>query len=399
MSLFSIVKQDILKNKEIKTSGRFIGVPMPFKRLSEYIPLCAERGQSIGILGATGSGKSRFTRWLWVYSVYMFYKATGYAVKVIYFPLEDSKEKVMRNMICHYLHEIYGIYINLQELDSKGTRILSDDMEAKLNEAEEFFKEFETVVTIVDGYNEPTKIYEFCKEYAMRTGHTETYKINMDGKMVEQYRYIAHGDVHTIVIIDNMSNIDIEEGQPDERRSVVHLCRNLVRGRLCNFFNFTVVQVLQQDFASERQSFNRDGDSVIAKLEPSLAGIGDSKTISRSMHIVYGLFHPARFGIIHYPKPTKSHPETYRLDILGNRFRSLHILKANDTDFGMRIPFNFDAVSENMTELPELGSEQLTEMYRRIQEKHPDKFSKLKRIELPKAYVEEEDEELEEPPF
>lgn len=387
--LYDIVSKDILKNKDIKTSGGFTGIPMPFERLKDYIPLSAERGQSVGVLAATGAGKSRFTRWMWIYHAYKFHKETGYPLKIIYLPLEDSKEKVMRNMICHYLHELYGTFINLQELDSKGQRTLPDFVQQQLVEAEEFFTEFESVVTVIDGLNEPTEIFEYLQDYAKKTGETVKYKVGEKW----QFRYIPHNNVHTIVIVDNMSNIDREEGLGSERESIVHFCKTLVRGRLCNFFNFTVVQVLQQDFASERQSYTRDGDSIIEKLEPSLAAIGDSKTIARSMHIIYGMFHPSRFGIASYPKPTKYNKEYYRIDLLGNRFRSLSVLKANDVDFGMKIPFNFDAVTENMKELPPLGSQELQGIYSKIQQKQVGNYSKSEPVQQEYKPFDEEDDE------
>lgn len=377
MAIYDIVQKEIFKNKVIKESGGFNGITMPFTRLADYIPVI-EKGQSIGILGATGSGKSRFTRWMFIYNAYKFYKETGYLIKILYLPLEDSKEKVYRNLICHYLFEIYGIYINLQELDSKGQRILPEFVKEKLIEAEDFFKEFEKIVTIVDGYNQPTEIFNYCKDYALATGKIEKYNIEIEGKITEQSRYVANNDVHTIVIVDNMSNIDIESGTKDEREAIVKFCKTYVRGRLCNFFKFTVVQVLQQDFASERQSFTRDGDSIIGKLEPSLAGIGDSKTIARSMHLVLGIFHPSRFGIISYPPPSRHDPNnTYRLDILGNRFRALLVLKANDTDFGQKVAFNFDAVAENMSELPLPQTPEIDAIYNKIKQKGGGKFSKI----------------------
>jgi len=377
--LFNIVKDEINKNKKIKESGHYVGIPIPFPRLAQFVPII-EKGQSIGVLAATGAGKSRFCRWLFIYHCYKFYKETGYPIKIIFYPLEDSKEKVYRNMICHYLHELYGIYINLQELDSKGDRVLPNFVQEKLEEATEFFKEFETVVSIVDGMHQPTEIFNYCKDYALQTGKIEKYYVETEGRKTEQVRYVANNNVHTIIVIDNMSNIDVEDGAKTEREAMVKFCKTYVRGRLCNFFKFTVVQVLQQDFDSERQSFTKDGASIVAKLKPSLAALGESKTISRSMHLVFGIFHPARFGLIQYPVPTKHSPESYRLDILGNRFRSLSVLKANDTDFGMEVAFNFDAVSENMTELPALKTPELENLYEKIIHNHPEKFSRLKRV-------------------
>lgn len=392
MDLYKIVKEKLIKNKELREQGGYIGVPQKFSRLADYIPLTCERGKSIGILGATGAGKSRYTRDVYLYHPYKFYKETGYPLKIILFGLEDSKEKIMSNIICHYIHEKYGYYITLQELNSSGKRVLPDEVIEKLEEATEFFKDFEKIVTIVDAKNEPTALYKFCEDYAMRTGEVKTYEIEVSGKKVKQTRYVPHNNVHTIIIVDNISNVEQEEGQVDERRSIIHLCRDLIRGRLCNFFGFTVVQVLQQDFASERQQFSKDGQTIVAKLEPSLASIGDSKTIARSMHEIYGIFHPARFGLISYPMPNKYVKEYYRLDILENRFRSISVLKANDTDFGMKLPIYFDAVSETMTELPQLGTEELTQLYKKIMDKNPEKFTKM-------LTLKHDEDEIEESPF
>ena len=397
MSFYKVVKDAIKKNKLIKKEGGFVGIPVPFKRLADYIPVI-ERGHSIGLLGATGSGKSRFARWLFLYHVYKFSRDTGYPVRILFFPLEDSKEKVYRNLICHYMFEQYGIYINLAELDSKGERMLPDFVEEKLDEAEAFFADFEKVVIMVDGIHTPTAIYKYCENYATSTGKIFAYTVEVEGEKIEQLRYIANNDVHTVIIVDNLSNIDIEEGAEDERQAIVRFGKKYVRERLCNFFKFTCVQILQQDFQSERQSFNRDGGTIIAKLEPSLAGIGDSKTVARSMHIVLGLFNPSRFDLIQYPIPSKHDPQNcYRLDILGNRFRSLSVLKANDSDFGMKVAFNFDAVSEVMTELPKPKTPELEAVYQKIREKYPDKFAKVKNVVYP--VNEKQNDELEEAPF
>lgn len=392
MSLYKIVKDSIKRNKLTKAAGGYVGIPIPFKRLADYVPVI-EQGHSIGILGATGSGKSRFTRWLFLYHVYQFSKEHNYPVKIIYFPLEDSKEKVYRNLICHYLHEKYGIYISLAELDSKADRVLPDFVEDKLDEAEAFFSDFEKIVTMVDGIHTPTQIYKYCERYAVATGKIVAYDEIVEGDVIKQKRYESNYGTHVVVIVDNLSNIDIEEGSPTEREAIVTFGKKYVRERLCNFFKFTVVQVLQQDFQSERQSFTRDGGTIISKLEPSLAGIGDSKTVARSMHLVLGLFNPSRFDIVQYPIPSKHDPtNTYRLDILGNRFRSLHILKANDTDVGLKVAFNFDAINEVMTELPKPKTAEIEHIYNRIREKHPERFAKVKQSGFKPIEIDDEEE-------
>jgi energy-coupling factor transporter ATP-binding protein EcfA2 len=398
--IFERVKNSILRNKEIKEAGGYIGLPCPFPRLSQYIPVI-ERGQSIGLLGSTGSGKSRLARYMFLYHPYKFYKDTGYPIRIFLLALEDNKEKVYRNLICHYLHDLYGIYITLQELDSKGDRILPQFIVDKITEAEAFFKEFEEVVTIVDGIHTPNAIGKYFESYALRTGKIESVNINIEGREVKQSRYIADYEVHTLIVIDNLSNIDVEETLPTEREAMTYFCKKIVRERLVNYFGFTVVQIMQQDFQSERQSFTKDGGTIVSKLEPSLAAIGESKVISRSMHLIFGLFNPSRFDLIQYPIPSKHRPgNTYRLDILGNRFRSLSVLKANDSDFGMKLAFTFDAVSEVMTELPKPETPEIEEIYNKIRGKNPEKFAKIKNVlEKPTGFKPLIEDDTDENPF
>jgi hypothetical protein len=182
---------------------------------------------------------------------------------------------------------------------------------------------------------------------------------------------------------------------------MTYFCKKIVRERLVNYFGFTVVQIMQQDFQSERQSFTKDGGTIVSKLEPSLAAIGESKVISRSMHLIFGLFNPSRFDLIQYPIPSKHRPgNTYRLDILGNRFRSLSVLKANDSDFGMKLAFTFDAVSEVMTELPKPETPEIEEIYNKIRGKNPEKFAKIKNVlEKPTGFKPLIEDDTDENPF
>lgn len=365
MSLFKTVRNEILQNAALKESGEYIGIPVPFPRLAEYIPVW-DKGQSIGILGPTGSGKSRVTRYIYIYQAYKFCKETGYKLKILYFPLEDNKEKVYKNVIAHYLHEVHNITISLKELDSKCDKPLSPMIQEKIVEAEEYFREFESVVTFIDTVTQPSKIYEECRKFALNLGKVEKYTVDLEGEKIEQFRYIS--DYHVLCLVDNMSNLDPEN--QDERRTMVDFSKRYVREKLCNFFKWTVVQVLQSDFQTERQQYNRDGETIVAKLEPSLASIGEAKTISRSMHLVLSLFDPNKHDILQFPKPSKKDPDNcWDISILKHRFRSLKVIKNNDGATGLRIGLLFDALAETFTELPAPKTEELKAVYQSIKGK------------------------------
>ena len=364
MGLYDVVLSGIITNKQRKENGDSIGIPYPFPKLSQYVPLI-ERGHSIGFIGATGSGKSRAIRYIYLYHAYRYAKETGYKLKIVYFPLEDNKEKVFKNIICNYLKDKHGISISLQDLDSKGKYSLSPFVESKLIEAQEYFKEFESVVTILDGDGDPNLIFKLCKEIADNMGKVMDVDVTLpDGNVKTEQRYVC--DTHVICIIDNLSNIDPDDGEA-EHATINRFAKKYVRGQLCNHYHWTVVQVIQQDFESEKLVYNKDGSPIVSKLEPALSNAGDSKRVSRSMHLVLGMFNPSRYEIPIYPLVPKGKlGNAYDIDRLGNRFRSLKILKSNDSDTGMRIGLLFDGIAETFEELPRSESLEMEEIYKSV---------------------------------
>lgn len=360
--LFDKVFENIKKNKELAEQGKIMGVPYPYDRLKEFIH-CIDKGESIAILGPTGSGKSKWTRYTFLYNPFKFAKETGYNLKIIYFGMEDNKEKIYLYFICHYLFEQYGIKISIKELTSKS-RILPDFILEKIEEARDFFHDFEKVITVIDGITDPDEVYETCERIAHRIGTVETYTEVIEGEEVEQERYVS--DTHVIAIFDNLSNIDGEDEVGDQAAKL-KFAKDYVREKLCNLYRWTCLTVLQLDAESERQNFTRGGESILSKIEPSLSGIGDSKRSARTFHIVFSLFNPSRFELIHYPTPSKHNPDNvYRIDLLGNRFRALRVLKANDSDSGMRIGLLFDAVAETFQELPLPKTPEIENIYKSL---------------------------------
>jgi len=378
--LFNRVIDNLKKNKETREKGGYVGIPYPFPRLAEIIP-SIERGQSIGVLGGTGVGKSKATRFIFLYSVYAFYKKTGYKVKIFYFPLEDNKEKVYKNCICNYLNENYDIHISYNELNSKTT-ILPDFVLEKIEEANDYFADFEKIVEFVDGIYKPKGIYDFLEDYAKKTGKVKSRtRKTEEGLDIKETYY--ESDTHTLVILDNLSNLD-EDPEDDinsEREAMTTLAKKYVRQRLCNFFGFTVVQIMQLDFQSERQQFTHSGMTIVSKLEPSLAGIGDAKTIARSMHLILGLFDPSRFDLIQYPIPSRQDPENcYRIDILGDKFRALKVLKDNDGASGIRIGLRFNPLQETLEELPRPKTPEIKAIYEKLTKEQGRNFGNPKEI-------------------
>ena len=389
--IFERVLETIKNNKDLAEKGKYMGVPYPYSRLKEYVS-SIDRGESIGILGPTGSGKSKWTRYTFLYQPYKFHVETGYKLKIIYFCMEDNKEKVFLNIICNYLYEKHNIVISIKELTSKD-RILPDFILEKIEEAKDYFRDFEKVVTVIDGESEPDRIYEICQGIAGKLGYEETYTEKIEGEEIEQERYIS--DTHVIAIFDNLSNVDGDD-EVGEQAAKLKFAKDYVRNKLCNFYRWTCLTVLQLDFESEKQNFTRSGESILGKIEPGLHSIGDSKRSARTFHLVFSLFAPARYDLIHYPQPNKHNPDNvYRIDILGNRFRALRIIKSNDSDVGLRVGLMFDALGENFKELPLPKTPEIEKIYKSLTTNSQKNFEKPKEsLNFADNYKIEPDEDL-----
>jgi hypothetical protein len=82
----------------------------------------------------------------------------------------------------------------------------------------------------------------------------------------------------------------------------------------------------------------------LGKIRPSVAGLGDSKYVSRDANIVLGLFSPARFGLKDYLG--------YNIDILKDHVRFLEVCVNRDGAMGGIIALYFDGACCYFRELP-----------------------------------------------
>ena len=116
--------------------------------------------------------------------------------------------------------------------------------------------------------------------------------------------------------------------------------------------------VQQQAADTEKQQYTNSGQSIEAKLEPSLSGLGDNKLTQRDAFIVLGLFAPARHDI---PKHMG-----YDITILKDWYRCLMILKNRMGVPNLRTALLFNGACNTFSELPKVGSPELAEIYEGI---------------------------------
>lgn len=329
--------KDLEERSRIKESGGYNGIPFTYPRYREYFP-SIEKGMFMGLVAGTGVGKSRFTRYTFIYEPVRFAMATGYPLKILYLSLEDSKLSVYKRMTNHYLWERHNLDLPTKVLNSIEEPIPQRYLEL-LKKDVLFFKEFEQMVYVVDDYTQASKIVDISKRFIDR--------------------FPEH---HVLIILDNSANVTKDDSDSNEWEAVRNLVREDMRLGLCKQRNASIVYIMQTDNDTEKVTARQANSLPISAVEPNLASLGDVKVINRSFHVLWALFNPWRYEIKQYP-----YSPGYNIDILRNKFRSLLMLKANESEIAPRLPLLFNGLRETFTEMPSLDDvDALDKIYKDI---------------------------------
>ena len=323
-------------------------VPSPFKRFSE--DFCGiEQDTYYCITSFTKGGKSMLCSYLFIYStvMYAYFAKEQVDFKILYFPLEETKERIMQRFMSYilYIFSKGSIRVSPKELRST-TGALDEKIIDRLKQfdIQDILNYFEEHVIFPTESPNPTGIYKFCKQYAEEHGTVKkrTVKIKdefgvpQDTEVFESYEQ-DNPNEYRMIIIDTINLIDTERGM-SLKQSIDKLseyCAKYLRNR----YHFSPIVIQQQAFESEgNESFK------LGRVRPSVAGLGDSKYVSRDADIVLGLFSPFRFGITEY--------FGYDIGILKDHIRFLEVIVNRNGEMGGLLPLWFDGAVCNFRELP-----------------------------------------------
>lgn len=352
--------EKIHRNAERVRRGLVNYIPFNLPRLEEWIPGIQKKNYTI-ITANSGVGKSKITKALYVINPVDYviaHQETGIKLKIFYFCLEESKLAFMDSIICNKLHEFYGVRIPIKPLNSIGPIVLSEEHEELLGQPEmvEYFRKFEEIVEIIDDIKHPYFMYEHVERYMEAHGHwtkkTVPYydkatKTHKDAE-VNDYYVPDDPELYVEVITDHLAKMYLPKGMD------LHQAMGEYSSRYCcdlrDKYFCTIVNVVQQVADQEKKQFTNQGQSIEAKLEPSLDGLGDNKTVQRDADEIIGVFAPARHDILEHRK--------YDIRQFQDSYRSLKGLKMRDGDPNARIGLFFDGAVNVVEELPPV--EQMT---------------------------------------
>ena len=165
MSLREKTNETLKKRRQQILDGSVNTIPSPFRRFSsEFMGL--EKAMYLIVTSFTKGGKSQFVSNLLFEALMFCYNnpSTGISMKILWFPLEETEEKIMVRIYSWLLMKLYNIRISPSDLKSSNNTPVSQEILNKI-ESEEFIKivnYFEEHIVFSTEQN-PTGIYKVCK--------------------------------------------------------------------------------------------------------------------------------------------------------------------------------------------------------------------------------------------
>jgi replicative DNA helicase len=321
-------------------------LPIGLKRFEPYFQGILQACYYL-ITASSGIGKSKFSKAFFIDRPYEFYKNNQHLnlkLKIFYFSLEESREKFFLSLISTLLYKKYKISKSIRDLKSIGEgNKIDDDLFNKIKELKPEIDKLEDIVEVIDNIRNPYGIYKHVKEYMDLNGEIKIGKRIVEGKEREIKVYEPKNpNTYVIIITDHLSLLQPEKGSSLFDSMLKYSSEYCLHLR--DFYKCTVVNVQQQTAAKEAVEYNFKGNSIEAKLEPSLDSLADCKLTQRDCDVAFGLFAPERYEI-------KNH-RGYDITILQDTYRQLAKLKDRDGEANVRIGLHFKGEVNYFEELP-----------------------------------------------
>lgn len=283
--LYNKTLTEIEDRRQRILDGEVNCIPSPYKRFTnDFAGL--EQSQYLCITSFTKGGKSQFCSYSFIYQtiMYAYFSKATIDFKIIYFPLEETKERILQRFMSWLLFHFSKGTIRMAPKDLRSTtNACPEEVIDRLRQfdIQDILQYFEDHVIFPTESPNPTGIYKYCKQYAEEHGtvHKKTIKMK-DEFGVLQNREVFDSyeqdnpNEYRLIIIDTINLIDTERDM-SLKQSMDKLSEYLAK-YLRNRYHFSPIVIQQQAFESEgNEAFK------LGRVRPSVAGLGDSKYISR----------------------------------------------------------------------------------------------------------------------
>lgn len=362
---FDALYSKLQENRNNHERGYYNCIPFrTMPRLEKFIP-GVEQATYYGVTASSGVGKSKLSRYLFTHLPMMYVNSplntNNVEVDILYFSLEESKEKIILSEISRYLRDKEGIELGVKQLKSVGKyNALSQEELLAVGRAKNYVENYLKKVQIFDTVRNPTGIFKKVRDFAYKVGRyydsdgtlfteeeMENIRTGLGGDLYQKIAgySLINPNHYVIVLIDHISLLETEKDMLGLKQAIDKLSNDYCL-KMRDRFNFIPVVVQQQAADKEKVQFTAQGKNIFEKLEPSLDGLGDSKTTQRDVNVFIGLFAPNRYGMDDH--------NGYDISFFKDNYRALTILKDRDGTPNIKVPLFFDGQTDFFAELPRL---------------------------------------------
>ncbi len=298
-------------------AGKNVGLPTGLPAVDKHT-LGLQRGNMVVVGAETSVGKTKYTRYCYMYVPYHYWKhhyQDKYNLHFIDISLEQS---TLENTTDHIVRDFYlkekqvvtrADLLSMVAANGGKEKLLDDETYQKLLKFESQYDEFERHCTVLTDAT-PNTIEKVLMDYAKANG---TFENPNAQHLKTAGAYTPNNPDDVLVIhLDTINQVDLEKDYPDVKRAIDRSARLI--SQFCKRCNF--VGIILQQFNAEISSTDRSRFGIAT---PLVRDFEDSKRPTKDGDVVLALFDPTR----HEQKTLFG----YQVDKMKGWFRSLHILK------------------------------------------------------------------------
>lgn len=301
-SVVTRVLDNLEKRRQNILNGDINTIPTPFRRFSnDFIGL--EQKRYILVTSYTKVGKTNFASYLFLYNtiLYAYNNPDKVRVKIFYYPLEETPEDVTLRFMSFLLYYLsgYKIIVSRDDLNSsKNVAVSKELLDLFKSEKYKSILDFWEKSIIFSDSTNASGVWFECQRYAKEHGrifrdkikYKDEFGIEHDGERFNHYEPDDPKE-YKIIFYDHLALTSPERGM-DLRQTMNKLSEYFVLLR--NRYNFTAIAIQQQAITDNLDAFKSN------KLRPTIANLGDAKTVARDCDLCIGLFSPYIYEIPEY---------------------------------------------------------------------------------------------------
>lgn len=326
-------------------------IPSPFPNFRNDYP-GVEQGKYYLVSGAAKSAKTQIASSLFVYSplLYAYEHPEQVRLKIFYFPLEETDEKITARFCSHLLHKLsnYKIRVSPMVLNSTNENNTAPNEVLDLLDTIEYQSILNFYLEHVEFVNQrnPTGCWKRVLQYAQEHGKIVTKEAIIGGEKKKLFDYYEPNDPNEYVIIlwDHAGLTELERGW-NLKQCIDKLSEYFIDFR--DKFHYTPVLIQQQNIDTiSLDAFKQK------KIMPTLAGLADTKNTGKDASVMLGITNPHAFEIDEY--------RGYNTKRLGGYGRFLEIVLNREGESNGYLPLYFDGAVNFFRPLPKPNN--LTEL-------------------------------------